>query len=203
MTTADTPQAPVRQAAVLLCLLTHAGLLPAADNPSILLNIEEPRPAVSYQGVANLRGWAVAPLPLERIEVYLDDVYAFDVPLGGNREDVGNAFPNYPNADRSGFAMAFNYGDHAAGSHELLVRAIDSNGDWRERRVQFRIERFADNYVEHPTERVRIDPFDTSFIVRDATGFAIQGLEVNGGSYDLELRWRNQAQSFVIEQITP
>lgn len=27
----------------------------------------------------------------------------FDVPLGGNREDVGNALPDYPNGDRPGF----------------------------------------------------------------------------------------------------
>jgi hypothetical protein len=88
--------------------------------------------------VANLRGWAVAPQELVRVEVYMDGLYMFDVPLGGNRDDVAGhpVFGSYPNADRASFAMALNYGDYAAGCHEFLFRAIDSNGDWQERRVE-------------------------------------------------------------------
>lgn len=206
MYVAERVQASIRRCALLTLLLAAAGGLLAAENSDILLNVEEPRAGVGYQGVANLRGWALAPKPLllEGIEVYMDGLYMFDVPLGGNRDDIGDRFSDtYSDAYRSGFAMALNYGDYAAGGHTLLIRAIDSNGDWRERRVEFRIERFADNYVNHPEEPVHIDPANTSFVVRDATGFAIQGLEVDGGSYDLELRWRNQAQGFAIEQITP
>lgn len=190
--------------AVLLFHLIFIGLtIPimgrTAENPDILLNIEEPQSGERYAGVANLRGWAVAPIALERIEVYLDGIYLYDVPLGGNRGDVAAAFPSYSNARYSGFAMAFNYGNYSGGPHELALRAVDINGNHLERRVAFEIERFPNPYI---TSGVQIDA-GTSFTIGIDNSIAIQNLIVEGQSYDLTLRWRKATQGFAVEQITP
>ena len=45
--------------------------------------------------IANIRGWAVAPQGLQRIELYLDGALQGNIPLGG-RADVGDAYPAIP-----------------------------------------------------------------------------------------------------------
>ena len=84
---------------------------------SMVLTLEEPQAGGTYTGVSNLRGWAVAESGIDKIELDIDGVYAYDIPMGGSRGDVGSAYPDFPNASQSGFSMAFNYKALAAGSH--------------------------------------------------------------------------------------
>ena len=73
--------------------------------------LEEPLEGQVHTGVGNLRGWALASEGIARVEVLIDGQYAFDAPYGGPRGDVGAAFPDVIDADRSGFSLAFNYSD--------------------------------------------------------------------------------------------
>ena len=50
---------------------------------SVVVNLEEPREASLYTGISNLRGWAVAKSGIAAIEIDIDGVYAFNVPMGG------------------------------------------------------------------------------------------------------------------------
>ena len=68
------------------------------------------------------RGWAVAESGIAAIEIDIDGIYEFNVPMGGARGDVANAYPDFPNSDASGFSMAFNYKDLVAGNHVVKVR---------------------------------------------------------------------------------
>jgi hypothetical protein len=45
------------------------------------LSLEEPVAGSVYSGVGNLRGWSVASIGVDRIEVWMDGVYTFDAPL--------------------------------------------------------------------------------------------------------------------------
>ena len=73
---------------------------------TVIVNLEEPNADGVYTGITNLRGWAVAESGIAVIEVDVDGNYAFDVPMGGARGDVAKVYPDFPDADTSGFSMA-------------------------------------------------------------------------------------------------
>ena len=104
----------------------------------------------TYSGIANIRGWAVAPQGLQRIELYFDGALQGNIPLGGRRADVGDAYPSYPGSADSGFAMAFNYSTLSAGPHTLTVRAVDAAGATRDASAAFTVTRFANAYIADP-----------------------------------------------------
>ena len=79
-------------------------LVDQAFAESVVVNREEPRDASLYTGISNLRGWAVAESGIAAIEIDIDGSYAFNVPMGGSRGDVANAYPDFPNSDASGFS---------------------------------------------------------------------------------------------------
>jgi glycosyltransferase involved in cell wall biosynthesis len=48
-------------------------------------------------------GWALSDLPIREVKIYLDDSLIGLADYGTPRTDVGEAYPNFPNANRSGF----------------------------------------------------------------------------------------------------
>ena len=50
--------------------------------------LEEPVSGEIHGGIGNLRGWAIASDGIEKVEIWTDGVYSFDVPYGGARGDV-------------------------------------------------------------------------------------------------------------------
>ena len=71
-----------------LALLLTALVLSPAHAAELIINLEEPVDGGTSSGVSNIRGWAVASDGIERIEVYFDGVFGFELPYGGRREDV-------------------------------------------------------------------------------------------------------------------
>lgn len=188
-----------------ISLLFGAQAVVAAVNEDIILNVGEPKPGMTYQGIANLRGWALSKnsnVPLDKVEAWMSDSEddKLQVPLGGYRSDVANNpdFGQYPNALNSGFSMAFNYGNYEAGNHTLIVRAYDINGNWAEERIDFTIASFPNPFIEAP---VTLNPSTTETIAQSDESFRITGVEIDGGTYDLTLRWRTESQGFAIESI--
>ena len=173
--------------AVLLAL--PMGAVTAVNN-NIILTLEEPTDGSTYSGVANIRGWAVAPVGIDHIELLIDGSPNTNIPSGGRRVDVGNAFPNFPNSNQSGFSMAFNYSNLSAGSHTILVRAVDTRGDNKDASATFNVTRFDNPFVPNPAS---VNP----------NTFGISDLTVEGKHYQVELEWRTAAQGFAITQITP
>jgi hypothetical protein len=170
---------------------------PAATNEQIILTLEEPGSDSVYSGVGNIRGWAVAPQGIQRIELSIDGVYRTDIPSGGLRTDVGDAYPTYPHADASGFSMAFNYSNLAPGPHTLTVRAIDGRDDDRTATVTFNVARFDSSFVNDPG-RVSLNGAN---VRDDGRSILIDNLLVEGKRYNLRLGWRTAAQGFAISEI--
>ncbi len=168
-----------------------------ANNDQIVLALEEPVGGTTYSGVANIRGWAVAPQGLQRIELYLDGALQGNIPLGGRRADVGDAYPGYPGSADSGFAMAFNYSTLSAGPHTLTVRAVDAAGATRDASAAFTVTRFANAYIADPAAV----SLDQATLSRTGNVIAIQNLMVEGQSYAVHLAWRPATQGFAVSQI--
>ena len=77
-----------------LALLLTALVVSPAGAADLIINLEEPVDGGTSSGVSNIRGWAVASDGIERIEVYFDDVFEFEVPYGASREDVEAVYPD-------------------------------------------------------------------------------------------------------------
>jgi hypothetical protein len=92
-----------------ILVLSIALPTPASADDVLRIMLEEPVAGEIHGGVGNLRGWAVATAGIDKIEIMIDGVYAFDAPYGGARGGVGAAFPEVTNASESGFSLAYAY----------------------------------------------------------------------------------------------
>ncbi|MFZ1642722.1 MAG: BACON domain-containing carbohydrate-binding protein, partial [Candidatus Contendobacter sp.] len=142
-------------------------------------------------------GWAVAPAGMQQVELSVDGQLASTVPLGGRRADVGAAYPSYPGAAQSGFAMAFNYSELAAGAHTFTVRAIDKTGGGRSASATVKVIRFDQAFMADPA----VVNVNTAKLTRSGRTIAIQNIIAAGRSYDVSLDWQPAAQGFALTRI--
>ena len=125
-------------------ILASVSWVARADDLQIVL--EEPVDGQAASGVSNIRGWAIASEGVDRIEVFIDGVFEFEVPYGGERKDVENAYPGVTNSLTSGFGQTFNYGLLRAGTHTMTARAVSSAGVIAEDSAQFTVARFPESF---------------------------------------------------------
>jgi len=171
----------------------------ATSAGEIVLSLDEPTANSTYTGVANIRGWVVGSTGINRVELYVNGEFKTNIPVGGGRSDIGNAFPNFPNSSNSGFSMAFPYSGLAAGQHVILVRAIDQDGASQEASAVFNVARFDNPYISDPA-RVTLGGATSSV---DHRSIFINNMTADGKTYDIRLDWRTEAQGYVITQIIP
>jgi hypothetical protein len=163
----------------------------------IRLEIDEPTPGGVHTGIGNVRGWAISSNHIERVEIFIDGAYQFDIPHGGSRGDVGNAFPKIENSALSGYAAAVNYNNLSPGEHELVVRASDTFGSTIERQVTFEVIRFEESFISAS------DDFELGWAGLAALGrtITIYGAVIGEHRYNLTLQWRASTQGFEIIRI--
>ncbi len=163
----------------------------------IVLAVEEPAINSVYSGVANLRGWVVGAAGISRVELYVDGVFATNIPVGGQRSDVGKNYPNYPDSSNAGFSMAFNYSNLSVGSHAIRIRAVDLENANRDSSVGFSVTRFDNPYIADPA-KISLAGASGTF---DSRSLSLKNVTADGKVYDVRLDWRTEAQGFVITQI--
>ena len=177
----------------LLAFPSFAGL-----DERIQVAIEEPVQGERYSGISNLRGWAVSPEGTGNFyhQVFIDGDFAFYMSPYGNRPDVGNAFPDYPDSDTAGFSMAFNYKDLAPGQHEIKVRAFDNASNYNEAVTTFTTERFDSTFIASDSD-VDLSGLDNVFLYDDQA-LLLNGANVEGKRWNFLLKWDKPSQSFKI-----
>lgn len=159
--------------------------------------LEEPVAGEIHGGVGNLRGWAVASDGIEKVEIWTDGVYSFDVPYGGARGDVAGAFPDVAKSAESGFSMAYSYSNLSAGAHSISAVAYSTLGTTVESIAQFEVVKFNEDFI------TPADVVDLSGGSCTASGDQISVVDalVSGTLYDLVLKWRVAEQGFEIVEI--
>jgi hypothetical protein len=159
--------------------------------------LEEPVSGEIHGGVGNLRGWAIASDGIEKIEIWTDGAYSFDVPYGGARGDVASAFSDVANSAESGFSMAYSYSNLSAGAHSISAVAYDTSGLTMESIAQFEVVKFSEDFISGA------DAVDLSGGSCTASGDQISVVDalVSGTLYDLVLKWRVAEQGFEIVEI--
>lgn len=163
----------------------------------IFMLLEEPEASAVYSGVANLRGWALSTSGVDRVELHIDGTYLTNIPVGGARGDVAKAFPQIPDSINAGFSMALNYSLLTPGDHLFLIRVVDLAGATKETSVTIPVQRFNAPFISDATQ---INASTASFTA-SGNRLQINGLSVNGQSFDAALDWRSGAQGFRFSSI--
>jgi hypothetical protein len=177
-----------------------AFLVSTAWAGDIVLSLEEPVADSTYSGVANIRGWVVGSAGINRVELYVDGELKTNIPVGGRRADVGDAYPDYPNSANSGFSMAFNYSGLSAGPHTISVRAIDQEQTVKDSSAAFSVTRFDNSYI---SDASRISLNGATVSHDSGRTIFINNMTADGKTYDIRLDWRTAIQGYAISQIIP
>ena len=172
----------------------------ASDSSAAVLNLEEPIDQSVASGVRNIRGWAVAPSGISKLELFINGNYISDIPYGGDRGDVGAAFPDIVNAKQSGFGQTYNYGLLGSGQHTMTVRAYTNDGGYSEETSTFSVAAFEDSFIKEqgfPSLR------DASVSLNRETGeILVQNVVLaDNSTYDLALQWRKASQGFEVVEV--
>jgi ADP-heptose:LPS heptosyltransferase/GT2 family glycosyltransferase len=114
--------------------------------PPIVLYVE--RAALDDAGRLLLHGWAVSLTPMVTVQVFADDELLDSARHGDQRIDVGQAFPQYPNAAASGFRLSRLTHLAPAAISTLRIQAICQNGFMHEAIIP--VERPHALVPEHP-----------------------------------------------------
>lgn len=129
------------------------------------------------------------------MDLYGEGTLAFTAPYGGNRADVGAAYPSYPGAGNSGFSMAYNFGNLSAGIHTFTARAVDDAGSYQDASSTFNVVRFPASFIANPSE---VSLLGASATMLDGNTFRLNNVAVQGVAYSLTLHWSRATQGFAL-----
>jgi hypothetical protein len=95
-------------------------------------NVETPKPSETVKGSVRVTGWALSEQGIERVDAYWDDSLAASSKTGGSRPDVRKVYPNYRDAEISGFDFSVDLSGLPPGPHELTVQVRSRDDAVRE-----------------------------------------------------------------------
>ena len=148
------------------------------------MNLDEPLNRSTQAGVGMIRGWVVSEEPVERIEVHLNGEYAFNIPYGDPRPDVGAKFPDSETAATSGFSVPYRFSALPAGEHTVEVVIVDRFGNRTERSSSFEVVKFHKGYIG----TADTPNMDWSYASALGKSITVRGVSIGGVSYDVELQ---------------
>ena len=153
--------------------------------------LESPVDGKNTSGVKAIYGWALDEKGISKIELFIDGSYVCKIPHGGIREDIKGAYPRYPKADQSGFAMIWNYAMLSPGEHDVVVKVHSLKGEILDLASKVNVVRFHGEVV------TQIAPEGYLPYQVDVTA---DGLTK---SYDVSVEWCEETQDFGISEIIP
>jgi N-acetylmuramoyl-L-alanine amidase len=92
--------------------------------------LDFPDPTVPNSGEILVRGFVLDPVSVNKIELYVDDQFQYNVNKGLPRIDVVEAYPNYPGIQNiaPGFQTGFLASRFTNGPHTVMVKIYFSDG---------------------------------------------------------------------------
>lgn len=136
--------------------------------------MENPGNNSSTEGNINVSGWAVNSSTIKEVKVYVDWKYDGSAKIGLQRNDIGQAYSNYPESYNSGYSYQVDTRLLAPGNHSIMVQpigydgSIDQNENATIRNVNV-VKKYAPNTI--------IETPSNNDVVR--TGVNIAGWSVN------------------------
>ena len=188
-------------AAIALSIFSLPSVAQFQDD-NLKITLETPRSQHHIGQIGQIRGWALHPNQIvDVVEIYIDGEFYSEVPVGGQRNDVYNAYPNAVNSRYSGWAQTVNFKDFAEGYHDLEVRAYTTAGRYNSVTGEFCVEKFAGrNFISDPSI-INFKTISRFHMAQNALLF--QKVEIDGEYYDMEVHWDTATQGFIVEQVEP
>src|ERR1700704_792370 len=103
----------------LVLTLLIALTAPAVFAQDFIGALDLPDATVTQSGEVLVKGWALDPTAISRIDLYVDEQFQYKVNQGYARIDIVEAFPNYPGIHNvpPGFQTGFNSARFGDGPH--------------------------------------------------------------------------------------
>lgn len=163
--------------------------------------LEQPSFRAELGQISEIRGWALHPSEeVDVVEFYIDGQFFSSVPVGGERQDVYNAYPNAVKSFNSGYAQTVNFKSLAEGHHYLEIVAYTVQGSYNILESEFCVDGFTGEFITDASV-VNLKTIERFHKAQNA--MILEGMEVDGYLYNVEIIWNNATQGFVIEQTTP
>lgn len=172
------------------------------QDDKLKINLETPQYNSSIGQIGQIRGWATHPTQqVIFAEIYIDGELWSEIPVGGQRVDVENAYPNYQNSRYSGWAQTINYKDFAEGYHDLEVCAYTNLNRVNCVTGRFCVEKVpGGNFISDPSI-IDFRTLDKFHMAQNA--ILLQKITIDGEFYNMELHWDTSTQGFIVEQVEP
>jgi GT2 family glycosyltransferase len=100
-------------------------------------------------GPLRVRGWAVSPHGIGRVELQVGDQAVAEARIGLNRPDLASLYPKFPGAGKGGFVGNVDTLALANGLHTLAIRAFDLRGAAAQLDIPVKVDHihgYADDY---------------------------------------------------------
>ena len=179
-----------------LLFLNLALLFPTLAAPPAIF-IDNPSQGQVLSGIIACYGWAVGEThPIKEVQLIIDGgSSSFAVGYGGDREDVANAFPHIPDANKSGFAVALNTRLLTNGPHSLEVVATNTNEATASKQVHFSVSNAPGD--ENPHAMV-VDVTRAETFAVSPTELMLIGISINDQLLDTVLQFDPSSNHFVM-----
>ncbi len=90
--------------------------------------LESPSEGKRFFGIKTIYGWALDGEGISKVKLYIDGEYICEIPYGGLTEGLRESYPNYPDAERGGFALPVRAGcgmlRGQRGVHRRAINAV-------------------------------------------------------------------------------
>ena len=122
----------IRVAAVSFDGTTQSTSKTISVGPQAVMCLDLPTANTTVTGSVTISGWAVSHVGIDRVDVYVDDVFLVgSIEQLSERSDVNasvNTVGQYKDALYSGFSYTINAGQLSAGKHVIRVSAVSNDG---------------------------------------------------------------------------
>ena len=115
-----------------------------------IMNIDDPVANIEVKDNIKVRGWALNASGIKEVKLYVDNTYIGNASIGASRVDVGRAYPEYINANISGYEYTIDTSGINQGTKTIKVQAIGNDGSQNEVTIKVNIVHSTTTYVTYP-----------------------------------------------------
>ena len=182
--------------AVILLASSWIGI---ANAGNILFSVEEPLADAVMAGISNIRGWAVSNVGIDYVELSINGKPPLQIPYGGTRKDVGNAYPGYPDSAHSGFSMAYAYALLGTGENNFTLTAVDNEGDRKTITRSFTVAVFQKSYFPETAPL----SMRGSIALPQGDDVILTNVDMLGEKFGVVMGWDREKQNISIKDTVP
>ena len=171
------------------------------QDADLRIMLEQPFYRAEIGQISEIRGWALHPTEqIDTVEIYIDEQFYSIVPVGGQRGDVENAYPDAVSSRYSGYAQTVNFKSLPPGFHTMQVVAYTVEGSYNMITSEFCVDGFTGEFISDSSS-INLQTVDRFHTAENA--MILEGVSVDNVLYNVELVWNKATQGFIIEQTTP